>query len=215
MHDHGDLILRSMFIPWQCAPRSTTNRKELSECFAHGGKWDLTMVIPVANSKEILERVYSRAFEYEQKYGSCPQCVLAAVQDVVGIVSNEVFRAGHALAGGVGLTTNGTCGALSGGVMALSCKHGRTRENFGKGRYLKSYQLGKRLYDRFVEEYGSCTCREVQERIFGRSFNMWDAKEYAEFERAGGHKDKCPSVTGNVAMWVAEILLEEDLDARA
>lgn len=44
---------------------------------------------------------------------------------------------------------------------------------------------------------------------------MWDAKEYEEFERAGGHRDKCPSVTGNVAKWVAQILLEEDRDIRS
>jgi C_GCAxxG_C_C family probable redox protein len=168
------------------------------------------MNISVPNRKETLEQVYTRAFEYERKFGSCPQCVLAAIQDVFGMVDNEVFKAGHALAGGLGLTTNGTCGALSGGVMALCCKHGRTREDFAKGRHLKSYQLGKRLYDRFVQEYGSCICRDVQKRIFGRSFNLWDAKEYAEFERAGGHNDKCPTVTGNVAMWVAEILLEGD-----
>jgi C_GCAxxG_C_C family probable redox protein len=162
------------------------------------------------NRREILEQVYTRAFEYERKFGSCPQCVLAAVQDVFGMVDDAVFKAGYALAGGLGLTTNGTCGALSGGVMALCCKHGRTREDFAKGRHVESYQLGKRLYDRFVLEYGSCICRDVQERIFGRSFNLWDAKEYAEFERAGGHKDKCPSVTGNVALWVAELLLDED-----
>lgn len=172
------------------------------------------MSISGLNRKEILEQVYARAFEYEQKFGSCPQCVLAAIQDVFGTVDDAVFKAGHALAGGLGLTTNGTCGALSGGVMALCCKHGRTRDDFAKGRYLKSYRLGKRLYDRFVQEYGSCICRDVQERIFGRSFNLWDAEEYAEFERAGGHKDKCPSVTGNVAMWVAELLLGEDRDTR-
>ena len=161
-----------------------------------------------ARSKESLRQVYARAFEYEQKYGSCPQCVLAAIQDVFGGIDDEVFKAGHALAGGVGLSTNGTCGALSGGVMALCCKHGRSRENFANGRYLKSHQLAKKLYDRFVQEYGSCICRDVQKKILGRSFNMWDAKDYEEFGRAGGHKDKCPSVTGNVALWVAELLLD-------
>lgn len=170
---------------------------------------DWTMGVPAENRKEILEQVYARAFEYEQKYGSCAQCVLAAIDDVFGIVGADVFRAGHVLAGGGGLTGKGTCGALSGGVMALSCKHGRTRDSFAKGRYIRCYHLGKRLYDRFVQEYGSCICNKVQERIFGRSFNLWDPKEYAEFERDGGHKDKCPRVTGNVAMWVAEILLGE------
>jgi len=160
------------------------------------------------SKKELLEQVHRRAFEYEQKYGSCPQCVLAAIQDVFGGIDDEVFKAGHALAGGVGLSTNGTCGALSGGVMALCCKHGRPRKNFANGRYLKSHQLAKRLYDRFVEEYGSCICRDVQRKLFGRSFNMWDSKDYEEFGRAGGHKDKCPNVAGNVATWVAEILLQ-------
>ncbi len=32
--------------------------------------------------------------------------------------------------------------------------------------------------------------------------------EYAEFEAAGSHDDKCPNVTGMVAEWVAEILAE-------
>jgi len=160
--------------------------------------------------KMILEEVYARAFEYEQKYGSCPQCVLGAIQDVFRIVDDQAFRAGYGLAGGVGLTTEGTCGALAGGVMALCCKYGRTRENFAKGRYSKPLELARELHDRFVQEYGSCTCREVHKKIFGRSFNLWDPKEFEEFERQGAHRDKCPGVVANVAMWVAEMLLRED-----
>ncbi len=45
--------------------------------------------------KEILEKVYALAFEYEQRYGSCSQCVLAAIQDVFGIVDDEVFKSVH------------------------------------------------------------------------------------------------------------------------
>lgn len=35
-----------------------------------------------------------------------------------------------------------------------------------------------------------------------------DPKEYEEFDKAGAHVDKCPSVSGNVARWIAEIVLE-------
>jgi len=162
-----------------------------------------------ANSTDknaILKRVYDHAFEYEQKYGSCPQCVLGAIQDEFGIVPDDVFRAGHALAGGVGLSTEGTCGALTGGVMALGCKYGRSRENFAKGRFVNSYVRAKKLVDRFVQEYGSTICRDVHKKIFERTFNLWDPKDYQEFEKAGAHRDKCPTVAGNVAKWVAEIL---------
>ncbi len=160
--------------------------------------------------KEILDKAYALAFEYDQKYGCCPQCVLATIQDVFNIVNDEVFKAAHALAGGVALTGEGTCGALSGGIMALSSKYGRFRKNFGRAGYLKSYKLAKKLHDRFVQEYGSCICREVQKKMFGKSFNLWDADDYKEFERMGAHKDKCPDVAGKVARWVAEILLEEE-----
>jgi len=162
----------------------------------------------VSDTNAMLKRVYDRAFEYEQKYGSCPQCVLAAIQDEFGIIHDDVFRAGHALAGGVGLSSDGTCGALTGGVMALSCKYGRSRENFDKGRFLHSYVHAKKLRDRFVQEYGSTICRDVHKKLFGRTFNLWDSKEYGEFERAGAHRDKCPMVAENVARWVAEILTE-------
>ena len=98
--------------------------------------------------------------------------------------------------------------ALTGGVMALGCKYGRSRENFAKGRFLDSYVRAKKLHDRFVQEYGSTICRDVHKKIFGRTFNLWDAKEYKEFESAGAHRDKCPMVAGKVAKWVAEILTE-------
>ena len=36
-------------------------------------------------------------------------------------------------------------------------------------------------------------------------------KMYKEFEKAGAHVDKCPSVSGKVAKWCVEIILEEKL----
>jgi hypothetical protein len=93
--------------------------------------------------------------------------------------------------------------------MALSFMYGRELKDMDKGRFLEAQVLVKRLYDKFVEEFGSCVCRDVQQKIFGKSFNLWDTEEYKEFEAMGGHRDKCPDVTGKVARWVAEILLQE------
>lgn len=188
-------------------PTNVFNQKEDSEVSSRW-KMALAMNCKATDTNEIPRRVHDRAFEYEQKYGSCPQCVLAAIQDEFGIVHGDVFRAAHALAGGVGLSSEGTCGALAGAVLALGCKYGRSRENFGKGRFLKSYLRAKKLHDKFVQEYGSTICRDVHKKIFGRTFNLWDPIEYQEFERAGAHEEKCPTVVGNVAKWVAEILSE-------
>ena len=106
----------------------------------------------------------------------------------------------------------GTCGALAGGMMAISSVYGRSREDFTNGQnvqlYKQSYKLSKQLYNRFVAEYGGPLCAVVQTRLVGRPHNMWDREDYAAFEAAGGHLDKCPSVTGNVAAWTVELLLE-------
>lgn len=163
--------------------------------------------------QEIVDKAYSLAYENEQKYGCCPQCVLAAIQDVLGTVDDATLKASHALAGGGGLSTGGTCGALSGGMLALSTKYGRDRANFGTGRFMGSYRLGKRLHDRFVTEFGSPICAEVQTGLFGRSFDMWDVKDFKAFEEAGGHRDRCPSVAGRVAGWTAEMLIEAEENA--
>lgn len=156
------------------------------------------------------EKAYNLAFEYDAKYGSCPQAVLRAVYETLNLKGVEVvIKAAHALAGGLGLSGNGTCGALSGGVLALGIFYGRSIEEMGKGRFLKSYMKAKELYDRFVKEFGSCICKDVQTKLFGRSFNLWDPEDYKKFEEMGGHRDKCPDVAGKVAKWVVEILLED------
>jgi C_GCAxxG_C_C family probable redox protein len=173
-------------------------------------RWRERLNSPNSN-KQKAERAYALAYEYEQKHGNCPQCVLAAVQEAVGEIDDEVFKASHALAGGGALCGAGTCGALVGGMLAISAKHGRDRENFGKGRYLHNYMLGKKLFDRFVAEFGDPTCGAVQTKVIGRSFNLWDKNDYKAFEDAGGHRDKCTDVAGKAAMWTAEILLEGEV----
>jgi hypothetical protein len=95
--------------------------------------------------------------------------------------------------------------------MALSFFFGRPRDGFGKGHFSRSYKLAKRLQDRFVAEYGSTLCPDVQTRLMGRSFDLWSKEDYQRFEEAGAHADKCTSVSGNMARWTAELLLEEGI----
>ncbi|MEM1996564.1 MAG: C-GCAxxG-C-C family protein [Candidatus Bathyarchaeia archaeon] len=157
------------------------------------------------------EKAYKLAFRYEAEYGSCPQAVLRAIYEAFNVEGMEiVIKSAHALAGGLGLSGNVTCGALSGGVMALCFFFGRGLEDMGKGRFLKSHVKAKELYDRFVNEFGSCICKDVQTKIFGRSFNLWDPEDYKKFEEMGGHRDKCTDVSGKVAKWVVEILLSDE-----
>ena len=158
--------------------------------------------------EQTLERVYALGYEFEGKYGNCPQCTLAAIQEVLGGIDDEVFKAATALAAGGALTTQGTCGALSGGMMAISARFGRDRASFSTTSSRKASVVAKRLYDRFIAAFGSPICATVQVAKFGRSYDMWDKDDYRAFEAAGGHVDKCTDVVGQTAKWTAEILLE-------
>lgn len=160
--------------------------------------------------EHLLNEAYQRAYRYEAERGSCPQCVLAALYETLGVGDPACIQAIDGLAGGTALSTEGTCGALVGGLVAISSIVGRTYEDFSAGeRKRRVFQYTKKLYDRFVATYGSPLCKEVHVKLFGRSYNLLDSEEYKAFEDAGAHVDKCPSVSGDVARWAAEIILDD------
>lgn len=161
------------------------------------------------DQQDILKRVYDTAFEYERVQGCCPQCVLAAVQDVVGVGGDELFKAAHTLTAGGAMTTTGTCGALAGALMAVGCVHGRSRADFANGPGIPSFVLAKRVFDAFVEEFGSPICADIQTKLMGRPFDMWDGAEFKAFLAAGGHEDKCPHVVATAAQIATGLLLSE------
>ncbi len=150
------------------------------------------------------DEAYEKALKYELDYGCCPQCVLATVQETVGIVDDQTVKASHGLSGGGGLLGEGVCGALSGGLLALSAKYGRDRDKLDKGRYINNFKKAKELTERFRAEFGGVTCRELQQQFTGRTYDMWQASEYKAFNDARG--TKCADATGTVTRWVAEIL---------
>jgi len=162
------------------------------------------------SKEEILEDIYNLAFKYEAELGSCPQCVLAAIMETLNIGDPDTIKAADALAGGTVLSTEGTCGALVGGLLAISSIVGRKYDDFKAGnKKRRVFRYSKILYDKFVKEYGSPICKNVHKKLFGRTFNLLDPKGYAEFEKAGAHIDKCPVVSGKVARWTAELIINE------
>ena len=150
------------------------------------------------------EQAYAKAMKYELDYGACPQCVLAAIQETVGIVEDQTVKASHGLSGGGGLVGEGVCGALAGGLLALSAKYGRDRDKLDKGRYMNNFKKVRELTERFRAEFGGLTCKELQQQFAGRTYNMWDAGEYKAFDNARGKQ--CAHATGTVTRWVIEML---------
>jgi C_GCAxxG_C_C family probable redox protein len=160
--------------------------------------------------KDDFQKLYDLGFEYEQNYGNCAQCTLAALLDYFNVTEDQLFKAATGLSGGTAGMGNGNCGAYSGGVLFLSLLYGRERHEFAEREKTKQVtELARRLHGKFMAEYGGVRCHDVQCKVFGRKFNFQDPDEYKAFEEAGGHEDKCPSVVGQAACWTADIISAE------
>lgn len=152
----------------------------------------------------LAEQAYEKALKYELDYGCCPQCVLATIQETVGVIDDATIKASHGLSGGGGLAGLGACGALTGGLIALSAKYGRDRDKLDKGRFINNFKKGKDLVERFRSEFGGVTCEELQHQFTGKTYDMWKADEYQAFDKARGNQ--CAHATGTVTKWVIEML---------
>ena len=152
----------------------------------------------------LAEQAYHKAMQYELDYGCCPQCVLATVQETVGYVDDNTIKASHGLSGGGGLMGQGACGALTGGLMAISAKYGRERDKLDSGRGINNFKKSKDLVERFRQEFGGITCEDLQKQFTGRTYDMWNADEYKAFGSARGNQ--CAHATALVTKWVVEIL---------
>jgi len=161
------------------------------------------------SKKEITDKAFEQAKKYELEYGDCAQCALAGVFDALGIENKDVFRSATGLADGVGLTGDGHCGALSGGVMAISYLFGRQKDEFHRrGKVLKAITISRALHDKFKEKYGTCRCHDLQVKFYGRFFDLFDQGEWEGALKAG-LPETCSTLAGEVARMTTELILEQ------
>jgi C_GCAxxG_C_C family probable redox protein len=162
---------------------------------------------------DLLQRAYNLGFEYEKTYRGCSQCTVAAVQDILGIREDSVFKAATGLAAGGGLTGIGPCGGYVGSVMVISQLCGRERSDFADPEKIrfKSFGLTRKFTEEFIREFGTIICRDIQTSKFGRPYYIADPDEFAKFEEAGGHDDKCTDVVGRASRLAVQFILREGL----
>ncbi len=158
---------------------------------------------------DILQKAFERGKKHELESGGCAQCCLAGIFEALDAEDEGVFRAATGFSDGVGLSGNGHCGALSGGVLAIGYFFGRPSDQFGDiKKQLKACILAKKLHDAFVEKYGTCRCTDLQTRLAGKFFNLYDPKEMEAALKAK-LPEKCSSVVGETARMAVHIILEE------
>ena len=106
----------------------------------------------MSNMPETAEKRFVEGF-------SCSQAVFSAFAEAEGIELETALRIASSF--GAGMARMGdTCGAVTGGMMVLGLKFGRTVADDKEAKE-KNYHLVHKFVERFSERFETCTCRDL------------------------------------------------------
>lgn len=143
-----------------------------------------------ATAPEAAREAYRRKAEELYRSGQflCSEAVFLVANEFLGRpVPEEMVRLASGFPVGIG-GAGCTCGALSGGVMALGIKYGRSEAG---AKTPGMFEAARELHDRFRERRGSTCCRVL---IKPFEFGSPD------------HLKQCVAITGEVAADVIDLL---------
>ena len=168
-------------------------------------------------NNDLVAEMRNRARQYMQHSG-CSQSVLLALQEGLGIGDEASFKAATTLSGGVARQGE-TCGALLGALMAFGLIFGRDRiqdterSNLAisvAGEICNEFRHKVQKGFGFEKALETTLCKEMQERIYGRSFDLRNPAEREAFKAAGGNSENgCRRVCDIAVETVAERLMQQ------
>jgi len=166
--------------------------------------------------KEIIRKTGEMAVEYEKQYSGCCQCVFLAIVDALrwgGVevatedTEDRLFPGLCLLTGGVGVTTEGTCGAIIGGVLAIGMSLGVSRGVQGKDMSIVGDGLDivwRYVMDKCDDKYRSQLCKDIQRKHYGKSWDFRIPEMTDEYLKVS---DGC--AIKEISVWAVEAILDE------
>lgn len=92
------------------------------------------------------------------------------------------------------------CGAVSGGIMAIGLKHGRTQASDLEAKE-RTYLLASELMARFKVKFGSCLCRELLPGI-----NLASAAGHARYKEKNLAEKVCRPCVAEAVRILEDVL---------
>lgn len=124
----------------------------------------------------------------------CSEAVVQTINDALGQPFDpSIVKMASSFPVGLG-KAQCLCGAVSGGEMALGIVYGRVK---GEAMNPKMFEHAKALHDWCKTEYKSTCCRVITRQWAGDNFMSPERKQH------------CIKITGEVAEWVANVLIED------
>ncbi|MGM0380879.1 MAG: C-GCAxxG-C-C family protein [bacterium] len=114
-------------------------------------------------------KAVDRGIELFQSGKNCSEAVFQAVSEFYG---EENIRINLLTPLGGGFGSGGTCGALSGAIVALGIKYGRETTNSRKKE--KAYKEAEKVYTAFREKFGDVNCSELKGEDSATKYNCED-----------------------------------------
>lgn len=154
-----------------------------------------SVAIKELTKEELLDKVQQNAEElFRSGTYFCSEAVLQTINEALNKpYSEDVVRLASGFPVGMG-KAGCLCGAVSGGQMALGMVYGRVE---GEPMQDKMFDISKGLHDYIRDEYKSTCCRVITRQWAGDDF------------KSEGRKNHCITITGKVARWVANELIED------
>ena len=139
------------------------------------------------------------------KSHNCAQSTFYVLSEQFGLGGDDILKALTPLPG---MAERGeTCGAITGALMAMGLIYGRDNLEDWK-KYRSSLIPTNKFCEQFQKELGSSLCCQIQERAFGKSYNLMDPQELKEFQQAGA-TSKCTRVVQKACRLAADIILDK------
>lgn len=133
---------------------------------------------------------------------NCAQSVIYCYAHKTGISADLALKMSNGFGAGMGRKQE-VCGALSGGILALSLKYGRG-ENDDKQNQITTYMRVRELMERFEAKHGTVNCKHLLSGC-----DLSTATGQQEFQQ-NGLIERCYGYVDTVVTIVDEIYAAEE-----
>jgi C_GCAxxG_C_C family probable redox protein len=129
---------------------------------------------------------------------TCSAAVFSSFSDEMGLDSETAKKIACGFGAGISKTGN-ICGAVSGAIMVIGLKYGKTKTGDNNATK-KTRALVREFMQEFTKRHGSVCCTELL------GYNLSSPDQYEKARDSQLFVTKCPELVGDAAAILEEIL---------
>jgi C_GCAxxG_C_C family probable redox protein len=155
----------------------------------------------MSKSDNKIDDYIKKAINYFSLDYNCAQSVFGAFSEVLGLDPSDALKIATGFGGGMGLNGK-TCGAVSGALMVIGLKYGKSEPNDQTSKD-HTYTLVNDFISEFSKKYGTVECKELL------GIDISNPEEFDYAKKSNYFEDKCPNFVRDATIIVKRILFHE------